>query len=274
MWRSTHALFMARVGWWVWGLLGFGLLALLAPVLFPNPNAQNLEQVFVAPFSSWQHPLGTDELGRSILGQLLHGLRVSLLVGVGCGIISGVLGIGFGLLAGWRGGWTERLIMRATEVQMALPTILLALVSLSLLGANLGNLMLVIGVFGWAGFARLTRGVVLVQRELEYVLAARALGVSSARVLLRHLLPNIASGLVLQIALDVPQNILLEASLSFLGVGVGVDTPSLGTMMARGYAHLFSGAWWLGLLPGGLMLVLVLCCNACSEWLRKRLDPT
>jgi peptide/nickel transport system permease protein len=266
-------LFMAKVQLWAWGFFGLGLLAVLAPVFFPNPNAQNLQQVFVAPFSSWQQPLGTDELGRSILGQLLHGLRVSLLVGLGCGVLSGLLGIGLGLLAGWRGGWTERLIMRATEVQMALPSMLLALVCLSLLGAGLVNLMLVIGVFGWAGFARLTRSVVLVQRELEYVLAARALGVSSARVLLRHLLPNIASGLVLQIALDVPQNILLEASLSFLGVGVGVDTPSLGTMMARGYAHLFSGVWWLGLLPGVVMLVLVLCCNACTEWLRKRLDP-
>jgi peptide/nickel transport system permease protein len=263
-------LFMARA--WAWILVGLLGLALLAPVLYPNPNAQNLEAVFMPPFSSWQEPLGSDELGRGIAAQLLHGLRVSLLVGIGCGLLSGGLGIGLGLLAGWRGGWVDSLIMRATEVQMALPTLLLALVALSLFGAGLGNLLLVIGIFGWAGFARLTRAVVLAQRQLEYVIAATALGVSGGRLLWRHLLPNIASGLVLQIALDVPQNILLEASLSFLGVGVGVDTPSLGTMMARGYAHLFSGAWWLGLLPGVVLLVLVLCCNACTEWLRRWLD--
>jgi peptide/nickel transport system permease protein len=258
---------------WVWGLAGLVGLALLAGVLYPNPNTQNLQAVFVPPFSSWAVPLGSDELGRSIAAQLLHGLWVSLLVGIGCGLLSGVLGIGLGLMAGWRGGWLDSLVMRASEVQMALPTLLLALVALSLFGAGLGNLLVVIGVFGWAGFARLTRAVVLTQRQLEYVLAATALGVSGRRVLWRHLLPNIASGLVLQVALDVPQNILLEASLSFLGVGVGVDTPSLGTMMARGYAHLFGGAWWLGLLPGLVLLVLVLCCNACTEWLRQRLDP-
>jgi peptide/nickel transport system permease protein len=272
MWRLTRALLMARLIW-VWILVGLIGLAFLAPILYPNPNAQNLQAVFLLPFSSWAAPLGSDELGRDIAAQLLHGLRVSLLVGMGCSILSGLLGVGLGLLAGWGGGWLDSVVMRASEVQMALPTFLLALVSLSLFGAGVSNLVLVIGVFGWAGFARLTRAVMLTQRQLEYVLAATALGVSGGRVLWRHVLPNIASGLVLQIALDVPQNILLEASLSFLGVGVGVDTPSLGTMMARGYAHLFSGVWWLGLLPGVLVLVLVLCCNACTEWLRRWLDP-
>ncbi|MFN3266536.1 MAG: ABC transporter permease [Deinococcales bacterium] len=273
MLHLTRVLSMFKAPLALWGLWLLVGLALFAPAFFPNPNAQNLTAVFTPPFSSWSNPLGSDELGRSILAQLLHGLRVSLLVGVVCSLLSAGLGVGLGLLAGWNGGVLDRFIMRATEVQMALPTMLLALVCLGVFGAGLVNLILVIGVFGWAGFARLTRGVVLSQRQLEYVLAADALGVSGSRLLLRHMLPNIASGLVLQMALDMPQNILLEGSLSFLGVGVGVDTPSLGTMMARGYAHLFSGAWWLGLLPGLLLLLLVLCCNALTEWLRKRLQP-
>ena len=254
-------------------LLLLVVLALLAQIIFPNPNAQNLEQSLQPPLANWAQPLGTDELGRNVLGLLLHGLGISLLVGVVCSLLSALIGVPLGLIAGLRGGWLENLIMRATEVQMALPTVLLALVTLALLGAGLGNLMVVIGVFGWAGFARYTRAVVLVQRQLEYVVAARALGAVDGRILLRHILPNVASGILVQISLDFPHNVLLEASLSFLGVGVGVDTPSLGALVSRGYGFLFSGQWWLSLLPGGLIMLLVLNINALGESIRRRLNP-
>ncbi len=249
------------------------LLAIFAPLFLPNPNAQNLLETLRPPFVNWQYPLGTDELGRDVLTQLLHGLRVSLLVGLLCSLISACIGVPLGLIAGLRGAWLETTIMRATEVQMALPTVLLALVTLALLGAGLNNLIVVIGVFGWAGFARYTRAVVLTQRQLEYVLAAKAIGANDHRTVLRHILPNVASGILLQISLDFPQNIMLEASLSFLGVGVGVDTPSLGAMVSRGYVHLFSGAWWLSFLPGGLIMLLVWNVTAASEKIRVLTDP-
>jgi peptide/nickel transport system permease protein len=255
------------------GLLILVLLAIIAPFFLVNPNTQNLLETLKPPFLSWQNPLGTDELGRDLLTQLLHGLRISLLVGLICSLISACIGVPLGLIAGLRGAWLETLIMRATEVQMALPTVLLALVTLALLGAGLSNLIVVIGVFGWAGFARYTRATVLTQRQLEYVLAAKALGANDHRTIMRHILPNVANGILLQISLDFPQNIMLEASLSFLGVGVGVDTPSLGAMVSRGYAHLFSGAWWLSFLPGGLIMLLVWNVTSLSEKIRVLTDP-
>jgi peptide/nickel transport system permease protein len=257
----------------IFTLLILLVLAIFVPFLLPNVNAQNLLNTLSPPFSSWQNPLGTDELGRDLLAQLLHGLRVSFLVGGLCSLLSALIGVPLGLIAGLHRGWLDTLIMRATEVQMALPTVLLALITLALIGAGFENLIIVIGVFGWAGFARYTRATVLVQRELEYVLAAKALGANNNRTLLRHILPNVASGILLQISLDFPQNIMLEASLSFLGVGVGVDTPSLGAMVSRGYAHLFSGAWWLSLLPGGLIMLLVLNINHLTETIRVLTDP-
>ena len=254
-------------------LFGLVFLSLLTPLFLPNPNAQNLLETLRPPFVNWQYPLGTDELGRDVLSQLLHGLRVSLLVGFVCSFISASIGVPLGLIAGLRGAWLETIIMRATEVQMALPTVLFALVTLALLGAGLSNLIVVIGVFGWAGFARYTRATVLTERQLEYVLAAKALGANDNRTIMRHILPNVASGIFLQISLDFPQNIMLEASLSFLGVGVGVDTPSLGAMVSRGYNHLFSGAWWLSFLPGGLIMLLVWHVTALSEKIRILTDP-
>jgi peptide/nickel transport system permease protein len=248
-------------------------LAIAVPFFLPDPNTQNLLETLRPPFLNWQHILGTDELGRDMLSQLLHGLRISLLVGLLCSLISACIGVPLGLIAGLRGAWLETLIMRATEVQMALPTVLLALVTLALLGAGLSNLIFVIGVFGWAGFARYTRAVVLIERQLEYVLAAKALGANDHRTVLRHILPNVSSGILLQISLDFPQNIMLEASLSFLGVGVGIDTPSLGAMVSRGYNHLFSGAWWLSFLPGGLIMLLVWNVTTISEKIRVLTDP-
>ncbi len=249
------------------GIIGFCVVAILAPIISPNAMLQNLNQVLQPPFSSlyW---LGTNELGQDVFGLLLRGLGISMLVGMVSTIISAGIGVPLGLIAGWRRGHLEQLILRASEVQMALPTMLLALVTLKILGAGLENLIVIIGVFGWASFARYTRATVLVQRELEYMQAATALGVTETRALWRHLLPNIASGMLLQMALDVPHNILLEASLSFLGVGVGIETPSLGSMVSRGYGYLLSGAWWLSILPGGLIMLLVLQINALSEILR------
>ena len=261
---------MNRIFYAALPLLFFFGLAVLARIIVPNPNNQNLLETLQAPFSG--HWLGTDELGRDVLGLLSHGMGISLLVGVLGSLISAAIGVPLGLLAGLRGGWLESVIMRATEVQMALPTVLLALVTLAFLGAGLENLIVIIGVFGWAGFARYTRAKVLVQRQLEYVLAAQALGATDWRII-SHVLPNVGSGILLQISLDVPQNILLEASLSFLGVGVGIETPSLGAMVSRGYGYLLSGQWWLSLLPGMLIMWLVLSTNQLSQAIGLALNP-
>jgi peptide/nickel transport system permease protein len=260
---------------WPLGLVAIMVLvAWLAPWITPHdPNAQNLLEAMRAPFTDLEHPLGTDELGRDALSQMLFGLRVSLIVGVLGAVISSLIGLPLGLIAGLRGGKLEAIIMRAVEVQLALPTTLLALVTLALLGRGLEKVIFVIGVFGWAVFARVARATVLSQRSKEYVLAARALGVGDSRLLWRHVLPNVAGTLLVQFTLDVPRNISLEAALSFLGLGVGLDTPSLGAMVARGQGYLFSGSWWLSLLPGGLIMVVVLGVNWLADSVRYVLNP-
>ncbi len=265
---------MNRLGWPLGLVAMMSFVALLAPWIAPHdPNAQNLLKAMQVPFTELEHPLGTDELGRDAFSQMLFGLRVSIMVGFLGAVISSLIGLPLGLIAGLRGGKLEAIIMRAVEVQLALPTTLLALVTLALLGRGLEKIIFVIGVFGWAIFARIARAAVLSQRSREYVLAATALGVSDSRLLWRHVLPNVAGTLLVQFTLDIPRNISLEAALSFLGLGVGVDTPSLGAMVARGQAYLFSGSWWLSLLPGLVITALVLCVNWLADALRYALDP-
>jgi peptide/nickel transport system permease protein len=254
-------------------LAAFVLAALLAPFITPDPRAQDLTLSLQAPFSSPGHPFGTDALGRDVLANIVHGLRVSLLVGVGATLIAAIIGIPLGLLAGYRGGWLEGLVMRAVDVQLSVPGSLVALVALALWGPGLEKLIVVVGFTGWASFARLARAGALSQRHLEYVLGAQALGMRGSRVMWRHIWPNIAGSLIVKATLEIPGNMLLEATLSFLGLGAGVDTPSLGQMIATGYARLSSGEWWLSLLPGVVLTVLVLCVGGVGDWLRDRLDP-
>ncbi len=256
-----------------WGLAAIALLAVFAPLFTPDPRAQDLGSALLPPLSSLTHLLGTDALGRDVLSLTLHGLRVSLLVGIASSLIGAGIGIPLGLLAGYSGGWLERLVMRAVDVGLSLPGMLVALVVLALWGTGLDKLIVVLGLTSWAGFARLARAGALSQRSLEHVLAAQALGAGMRLIIVRHVLPGIMGALIVKFTLEIPANMLSEAALSFLGLGTGVDTPSLGSSIALGYGRLYSGQWWLSLLPGAALTLLVLSINACGEALRVQLDP-
>ncbi|HHK60550.1 MAG TPA: ABC transporter permease [Desulfobacterales bacterium] len=260
-------------------LLGFVAAAVFAPLLAPhNPMQGNLMISHTPPAwqegGSWAYPLGTDEQGRDVLSIILYGLRVSLAVGFGSVLLSVLLGTPLGLLAGYVGGRTGEAIMRLADIQLAIPTFLVALVVLALTGGgNVVKLILVIGIVGWASYARLVRGAVLSEKETEYVLAAEALGMSRTRIMFRHILPNVLSVILVQMSVDVPRVILLEATLSFLGVGVSIETPAIGLMIKRGLDYIYSGVWWTTTLPGLVLALLVLATNLIGDWMRDAFDP-
>lgn len=235
------------------------LASLLPPSWLPSGDADYL--------------LGTDNLGRDILSNILYGGRISLAVGFFSILISAVIGIPLGLIAGYAGGRFDALVMRAADVQLSLPTILIALVVLAFLGAGLGKVILVIGIVGWAAYARITRSSVLQLRERDFISGARALGASTPRILFRHILPNAFTPLLVQLSVDFPRVVLLEATLSFLGLGVSISTPSLGLMISGGQDYLFSGSWWLSAFPGVALTLLVFSVNLIGDWLRDVLDP-
>src|SRR5581483_3796538 len=223
-------------------LLLFVFIAACAPLLTPyDPNVGVLEQRVVLPGvfgGSMAHPLGTDQIGRDVLARLLYGSRVSLVVGVTLGLISC-----------FYGGRVDAVIMRLADMQLAFPGILLAIAILAVLGQGLINVIIVLGIGGWTGYARVVRGQVLSQRERDYVVAARALGVPARRLIFQHLLPNSVTPAVVLATFAVGQAILAEAALSFLGIGVGVSVPTWGNMLADGRAYL-GNAWWLATFPG------------------------
>lgn len=274
---------------WAWrafvgsptALAGGGVLlvlvaaAVLAPLLAPwDPQAQDLNRRLLAP--GWirgPHLLGTDAVGRDLLSNILFGLRVSLLVGLLSVGISTVLGVAGGILAGfYRGRW-DAVLMRAADMQLSLPTLLVALAAAAIWGRGVGKLIVVIGVVGWAEFARTVRGSTLAVREKEFVEAARALGASDGRLMLRHVLPNVLTPVIVLASVSMPRVIVLEATLSFLGLGVPLTTPSLGLLIDGGYKYLFSGAWWPSILPGLALMLLVVGINLVGDWLRDALDP-
>lgn len=248
-------------------------LSLAAPWLSPaDPLAQDFAASLRPP--AWgDHPLGTDRLGRDVLANVLYGLRVSLLVGSAAVAISLVLGVAVGLVSGYAGGRTDALLMRAADVQLSLPPILIALAVVALFGAGLWRLVLLIGVINWAVYARTVRGSVLAVREREFVEAARALGVAAPAVLARHVLPNVLTATVVVAAVELPRVMLLEATLSFLGLGVPAQIPSLGAAVARGYQVLFAGHWWVSVFPGLALMAVVVCVNLLGDWLRDATDP-
>ena len=254
------------------------LLAIFAPFVAPHdPQRQDLLARLTAPLghsTNGYYLLGTDELGRDIFSNIVYGLRVSLLVGFAAVAISVLIGTPIGLLAGYRpGSWFEHVTMRIADVQLSLPVVLIALAVLAVLGRGLDKVIFVIGIVGWAQYARLIRSSVLAERTKDYVIAASGLGASLPRILARHVLPNVVGPSLVQIAVDVPRAIELEATLSFLGLGVSVTTPSLGIRIAQGYQYLFSGAWWLAVMPGMALVILVLSINLLGDWLRDTLDP-
>lgn len=242
-----------------------------------DPLAQDFGASLLPPAwseaGSLAHPLGTDRLGRDVFANVLHGLRVSLLVGATSVAISLALGVTLGLISGYAGGRVDAALMRAADVQLSLPPILIALAIVALFGSGLWRLVILIGVINWAVYARTVRGSVLAVREREFVEAARALGVAAPAILARHVLPNVLTATVVVAAVELPRVMLLEATLSFLGLGVPPQVPSLGTAVARGYQVLFAGHWWVSVFPGLALMAVVVCVNLLGDWLRDATDP-
>ena len=260
---------MVRVGVIIVFVAFFAAVA--GPLLCPyDPSAQELARRLEAP--SLAHPLGLDELGRDILARLLQGARISLMVGIAVVSVSSAVGMLFGSIAGYFGGRVDDLISRVIDVLMAFPGILLAIALVAVLGPSLVNVVLALSVIGWVGYARLVRGQALRARELEFVQAARACGASSARIVLRHILPTAIPAVVVQATLGMAGAIIAEAALSFLGLGVQPPTPSWGTMLDAGRAHLFD-APHLTIFPGLAIATLVLGFNFLGDGLRDRVDP-
>ncbi|MCZ7573935.1 MAG: ABC transporter permease [Ardenticatenaceae bacterium] len=249
----------------------------LAPLLAPFPqNQQNIMARLKPPLyegTEGLHLLGTDALGRDILGRLLWGSRVSLLVGAASVLVAGTLGVTLGLVAGYFGGSVDAAIMRWTDIQLALPFLIMALAVVAVLGSGLWNVIIVLGVTGWVQYARIVRGEVLSVREREFVLGAYASGVPTRRILFYHILPNVTASIIVIASLQVARMILMEASLSFLGLGVPVEIPTWGRMVADGRDYL-SIAPWVATLPGLAIFTTVLCINICGDRLRDMLDPT
>ena len=258
-------------------LLLMGGAALAAPQISPwDPGRQMLVKRLRPPM--WQerglreHPLGTDHLGRDILSRILYGGRISLGVGLSAVTLSGLIGVTLGLLAGFHGGRTDAFIMRVVDVFLAIPYILLAMGVVFALGPSLLNVILVMAVTRWVQFARIVRADVLSIREREFVSGARARGNRSMRLLLRHVLPNALTPIIVVATLELAFMIIYESALSFLGLGVQPPTPTWGWMLSDGRNYVAT-AWWLATFPGLAIMLTVLAVNLLGDWLRDTLDP-
>ncbi|MBI1847693.1 MAG: ABC transporter permease [Candidatus Rokubacteria bacterium] len=251
--------------------------ALGAPWVAPqDPARQSLIRRFTPPVwakgGSAAYPLGTDQVGRDVLSRMIHGARISLLVGIAAVTISLTVGVGLGLLSGFVGGKVDTVIMTVVDVTLSFPQILLALAFVAALGPSLVTIIVVLGLTGWERYARVVRAEVLALREKDFIEAARAMGLGATRTLLRHVLPNTFSSIVVMSTLQVAQAILQEAALSFLGVGSGRAYPSWGQMIALG-RDFVTVAWWLPTFPGLAILLTVLAINLVGDRLRDALDP-
>lgn len=246
-------------------------IAIAAPLISPaDPNTQNLRLRLMEP--SAQHPFGTDFYGRDLLSRTLWGARVSLTVGLLSALLGIGLGMAVGLIAGFAGGRVEAIAMQITDMFLAFPSLLFALMLAAMLGGNIRNLILAIGITTAPNVARLVRSAVISTRDLEFVTAARALGAQNRRLVLRHVLPNIVSPIIVYGSLLTAGAILTEAGLSFLGVGVQPPTPSWGNMISQGRTHLVT-APWLSVIPGAFILITVMALNIVGDALRDILDP-
>ena len=217
--------------------------------------------------------LGTDRLGRDTYSTIIYGMRLSLMVGFVSVSISLVIGVTLGLIAGYNRGLWESLIMRAVDVQLSLPYILVALCFMIIFGRGIDKVIIILALTGWASYARTVRGQVLSIREKEYVEAAEALGLSTRTIMVKYLLINSITPVLVLTGVEVPRGILLESALSFLGLGVPATTPTLGLAIARGYQVLFSGHYWVSIFPGLALMILVASINIMADWLRDALEP-
>ncbi|MCR4469508.1 ABC transporter permease [Burkholderia sp. SCN-KJ] len=253
------------------------LAALLAPWLAPHdPYSQDLGSRLIPPVwhtnGDWQHPLGTDKLGRDYLSRLLYGARVSLTIGVAAAALSGLIGTTLGVLAGYFGGRVDSVISYVLTTRLAMPVILVALALSSLLGTSLRTVILLLGFLIWDRFAVVSRSVTQQLRDAEFIAAAKAVGASTPYILLRELLPNIANALIVVLTLEMAHAILLEAALSFLGLGVPPPLPSWGLMISEGKTYMFFQPWVI-IIPGVALAVLVLAINLVGDGLRDLNAP-
>jgi peptide/nickel transport system permease protein len=258
------------------------LAAIFAPVLSPQdpydlsrldvmdsrlePGQKNVD-------GTMTFVMGTDEQGRDMLSAILYGIRISVAVGVSSTVIALVIGLALGLFAGYNGGRIEAFIMRVADIQLSFPPILIALILLALTGQGVGKIIIALVAVQWAYYARTARSAALVERKKEYIEAATCLGLSPARIIFRHLLPNCLPPLIVIAALQVASAISLEATLSFLGLGLPVTEPSLGLLIANGFQYLLSGKYWISFFPGLALLLTVVAINLVADQLRDVLNP-
>ena len=258
-------------------LLTVIVAAVAAPYVAPHdPARQSLIRRFTPPLwvqgGNPAYPLGTDQVGRDILSRIIYAARISLIVGISAGMVSLVVGVTLGLLSGFLRGKVDAVIMTVVDVTLSFPQLLIALAFVAALGPSLLTIIVVLGLTGWERYTRVVRAEVLALREKDFVEAARAMGASSTRMVLRHLLPNTFSSIIVMSTLQVAQAILQEAALSFLGVGTGSAHPTWGQMIALG-RDFVSVAWWLATFPGLAILLTVLAINLVGDRLRDALDP-
>jgi len=247
------------------------LIAMLSSIISPyDPNEIDRAHILEPP--SIHHLLGTDDLGRDVLSRMIYGSRISLAVGFIAVGIATVIGIFFGALSGYYGGWIDRIIMRFVDIMLSIPTFFLILAVIAFIGPGIWNIMIVIGLTSWMGVARLVRAEFLSLKEREFVLAARALGASNMRIILHHIMPNSMAPVFVSAVLGVASAILVESALSFLGIGVQPPTPSWGNILTLGKDNI-EIAWWLSVFPGMAILITVLAYNLVGEGLRDALDP-
>jgi len=252
--------------------------ALAAPLIAPNdPERQSLRLRLKPPTMEGPdgraHLLGTDHLGRDVLSRVIFGSRVSLLIGFSAVAVGSLVGATLGIVAGYRGGWFDTAVMTLADAQLAFPFILLAIGIIAVLGPSFPTLVVVVGLSGWMTYARVLRAQVLVLRAREFVDAIHGLGGSTLRIILRHILPNVLSSLVVIATLELARAIVLEATLSFLGLGIQPPTPSWGGMIHEGREYLDS-AWWISTCPGLVLMLSSLVVSRLGDWLRDVLDPT
>lgn len=268
-------------------LIGLGLLllvvllALFAPFIAPQ-DPYDLAKLDILdsrqpPGSQagegFTHWLGSDGVGRDLLSGILYGLRISLIVGVTSGVIAATLGLVLGLTAAYLGGRVETFIMRIVDLQLSLPSVLVALILVALLGKGVDKIILALVIVQWAYYARTVRGSALVERRKEYVEAARSLGLSHARTMLRHILPNCLAPVIVITTVQTAHAISLEATLSFLGVGLPQTEPSLGVLIANGFQYMLSGQYWISFFPGLALLITIVAINLVGDRLRDVLNP-
>jgi ABC-type dipeptide/oligopeptide/nickel transport system permease subunit len=254
------------------------LIVLFAPLLAPHdPDAVDLlAGRLLPPFfvdgGSWVHPLGTDATGRDVLSRLIYGARISIVIGAVPVFFGCLLGVPLGLISGYFGGKIDETLMRINDVLLAFPSILLALIVVAFLGQGIFNLMIAVGLANAPAFARIVRGAVLAEREREYVASAQSLGATSPRVVVKHILPNITSALIVIFTINFASALLEAAGLSFLGLGVQPPTAEWGAMLADGKNYFYDG-WWMIVFPGLAIFALVMSLNILGDALRDALDP-